>query len=1373
MENYTVLYVDDEPDLLILGKAFLEATGPYTIETRTSAPEGIEALRTRPFDAIISDYLMPEMDGLAFLRAVRQEFGALPFILFTGRGREDVVIEAINLGVDFYLQKGGDTRAQFAELAHKINMAVLRKRAVDEQVASEKRLSSIFHASPIHQLITEYRTGRIIDINDRFLTDLKRTRDDVVGRTLDVIGFVIDPVQLAAAQKQLELGETVRNVEMLVKTGDGRSFTTLTSMTRVRVHDQDLVYTQSVDISAQTKARQTIDALLNAPPDVQMLLDPDGRIMAANHAASERYAVPLPDLTGADAYTLTSPEYAPERRKAIGRVIAKRRPVAYADTINGRIFENHLYPILDSLNEVTAIAVYSHDATEEIGARQALKESEEKYRLLVEHSHDAVYIYRGSEVLFINRQAELITGYTHEELMGMNIWDLVHPDDRERLKASAAKRLSGEQVSSAFYARIVTRDGTVRDGEFYVDLVRFQGKPSILGIFRDITEKKKAQDELAAAYEQLAASKEELQAQFEALKEGQALLLESENKYRTLVEHTEDGVFVAQDGDLLFVNDMLAQRLGYTAHELVGRPFARLIAPEDRDMVVSRHESRLAGSTLPEDYEFTLVHKDGITWSRVRIRVGTGLYQGKPAVIGTLHDVTEERKREAALQQSEELHRKMVDTIPDLIVMCDLEGRITFVNDNVVRLAGEDREEILGRSIFTFIAPAYIDLARKNTALMFERSLGPIEYVFVKKDGDRITLEVNGAVLRRPDQAPYGLIYICRDVTERIQAREALRESEELHRSLITASPDGIAMLDLNGTLTYASPRALEMFSLTDKSEAIGTSVMQWILPSDHGIAQSRFHEVLIKQSLVNNIYRMVKKDGTVFDVEMHSALLHDRNGAVRGIISIMRDITERRQAEKALRESEENYRRLITRTFEAFVFYQEGTIVLANYAAARIAGYQTGDDIIGKPIMEFIHPDSRPLVVQRQKQMLETPGGVVPLIPEKFVQADGTPVDVEVMASTTRYEGRLAVQVIFRDITERQRAQTALRESEENYRRIIENMQDVFYRTDRDGVLTMISTFGARLMGFGSAEEVIGRYRADEFYAFPRERREMLSILMREKSITCYPLTLMDRHGRHHQATASSRVLVDKDGNFCGVEGILHDVTALKETETALLQANRQITLMTSITRHDIHNQLLALNGWLELSRASLGNREKTGELIAKAQDIAGIISQQINFTTFFENMGITPPSWQDPVPLIEKSRRSLPFGSVPPVNDLPAIELYADPLLEKVFYNLLDNSLHYGGKTLTGIRVSSVNRGSSLVLIIEDDGIGIEDKYKRRIFERGFGQNTGLGLFLVREVLSITGLSISETGKFREGARFEIEVPENKYRNNPGTRK
>ncbi|MDD1684976.1 MAG: PAS domain S-box protein, partial [Methanoregula sp.] len=166
----SILYVDDEPGLLELCQLFLEQTGEFRVDTVESAKEALEQIQKKQYDAVISDYLMPEMDGISLLKAIRKQAGDLPFILFTGRGREEVVIEAVNNGVDFYLQKGGDPKAQFAELMHKVRQSVIKNQAERNLHESESRLTAIINFLPDATFAID-REGKVIAWN-RAIEDL-------------------------------------------------------------------------------------------------------------------------------------------------------------------------------------------------------------------------------------------------------------------------------------------------------------------------------------------------------------------------------------------------------------------------------------------------------------------------------------------------------------------------------------------------------------------------------------------------------------------------------------------------------------------------------------------------------------------------------------------------------------------------------------------------------------------------------------------------------------------------------------------------------------------------------------------------------------------------------------------------------------------------------------------------------------------------------------------------------------------------------------------------------------------------------------------------------------------------------------------------
>jgi PAS domain S-box-containing protein len=228
----------------------------------------------------------------------------------------------------------------------------------------------------------------------------------------------------------------------------------------------------------------------------------------------------------------------------------------------------------------------------------------------------------------------------------------------------------------------------------------------------------------------------------------------------------------------------------------------------------------------------------------------------------------------------------------------------------------------------------------------------------------------------------------------------------------------------------------------------------------------------------------------------------------------------------------------------------------------------------------------------------------------------------------------------------------------------------------------------------------------------------------------------------------------------------VITDITERKAVEDALSRANAKLGILSSITRHDIKNQLVPLSGYLDLARVRPETPASISEYLAKAAKIVETIGHQIDFTRIYEDLGTTAPVWQNVDESVGRAVKSLPVGEIRVTADRPDLEIFADRLAEKVFFNLIDNALRYGGPTMTAIRFSSRETNNGLVLVCEDDGAGIRGEDRARLFQKGFGKNTGLGLFLSREILAITGIAISETGEPKKGARFEMVVPKGAYR-------
>jgi signal transduction histidine kinase len=224
---------------------------------------------------------------------------------------------------------------------------------------------------------------------------------------------------------------------------------------------------------------------------------------------------------------------------------------------------------------------------------------------------------------------------------------------------------------------------------------------------------------------------------------------------------------------------------------------------------------------------------------------------------------------------------------------------------------------------------------------------------------------------------------------------------------------------------------------------------------------------------------------------------------------------------------------------------------------------------------------------------------------------------------------------------------------------------------------------------------------------------------------------------------------------------------TELIASQQAFETANKKLNLLSSITRHDIFNQLTVLLGYLELAKEKISDPEVSG-YIENGVGAANTIQRQIAFTRDYQDIGVRSPQWRNLTTCIKTIVSVRMVKEISLDVDLDSLVIYADPMIEKVFVNLIDNSLRHG-EHVSQIRFSYSKPGDSSVCIIyEDNGVGIPAPLKGRIFEKGFGKNTGFGLFLSREILAITGLAIYENGIGGRGARFEISVPEGKFRFN-----
>lgn len=466
---------------------------------------------------------------------------------------------------------------------------------------------------------------------------------------------------------------------------------------------------------------------------------------------------------------------------------------------------------------------------------------------------------------------------------------------------------------------------------------------------------------------------------------------------------------------------------------------------------------------------------------------------------------------------------------------------------------------------------------------------------------------------------------------------------------------------------------------------------------------------------------------------------------------------------ERALRESEEKFRVLVESSLDGIIITDfSGILLFANAAAGSIVDAADYPSLIGKKnILEFIAPAFRPAVLRDFAQVME--GHDAYLVTYQLITGKGRDVWAECIGRKITFGETPAMLVSFRDVTDRKRAEEVLRESEKKFVTVFWSNPVPLTLTSADGgVFADVNEAFLGSTGY-TRDEVIGKNPGQlGLFVNPDDITRLVTELRTKHQVSGMDLPCRTKNGEIRICRFSSRVIMM--GSTPHVISTVEDVSERMKTEEALQQANKKLHLLSSITRHDIKNQLMTLDGYVSL----MDKKSPPGceQEIARIRKVSRQISTMIQFTKDYQQVGIASPVWTDLRALVDEAEKGVSQMAVTIRNDIPAgAEVYADPLIAKVFFNLVDNAVRHGG-AVTTIRFSLAPRNGDCTIVCEDNGTGIALEMKKKLFRKGFGKNNGFGLFLSREVLDITGITIQETGEPGKGARFEMNVPKESFR-------
>ena len=455
---------------------------------------------------------------------------------------------------------------------------------------------------------------------------------------------------------------------------------------------------------------------------------------------------------------------------------------------------------------------------------------------------------------------------------------------------------------------------------------------------------------------------------------------------------------------------------------------------------------------------------------------------------------------------------QILETMKSAVLVVDMEGRIRVVNRAAGTMLGYDAPTMIGLHIRDVMHRN----DNTNTAQILASS-GVLEQTMLWRTASGSALDVLAlsSFVREADGTPLAAIYVATDFTERKRAEEALRDSETRYRTLFDANPLPMWVYEIDSLCFIAvNDAAIRHYGYT-REEFIGMRVS--------GIDVDGRHR---------------RKDGSLIDVEITSfeLLFTER----RSRLVIAQDVTERQRAQELLRESEERYRNVVELSPDAVFVHQDGKLIFVNTAAVKLVGASSAEELVGGDIMHLVHPDFRTTVRSRLKVLSR--GREVPLIEEKFLQLDGTPIDVEVAAISFQVDGKPAIQVVARDISERKAFEESLRQSEMRYRDLFENANDIVYTHDLDGRITSMNLAGLRATGY-SLDEVLSM-NIQQLIS-PDDLRKIEG----ETNAASYEIDILAKDGRRIPVEVNTR-LVFRDGRKVGVQGIARDVTERKSNE-------------------------------------------------------------------------------------------------------------------------------------------------------------------------------------------------------------------------------
>lgn len=843
-----------------------------------------------------------------------------------------------------------------------------------------------------------------------------------------ILDFCSNPEDWQRLLQSLETQEIICDREVQMQQADGTPLWCTVSLRSLFFNSEPAVlgifqtitpYKQTSEVLQQQLA--TEDEILAASPDLFYRCDRTGKFTYVSPMGAQILGMEPQNIIGKTWQELDLPSEIKARLDAqwqsvltTGSAIADETrfltPKGYRD------YEYIFNPILDSEGCIKAVVSTFRDITNRKRLMSAICASEVKFRTLAETMVVATFIYQGTQLLHVNSALCTITGYSHAELLRMNVWGFVHPDYKILTRAWSMAQQRGEPVRSRYEVKILTKTGKIRWLDVSTRRIDFQGKQAVLVNAFDITSHKRAEAALCESQRMLSTLMSNLP--------GMA--------YRSCLKDAMNRV--STDWAMEFVSEGCLNLTGYHPDDLVGNKqisFKDIIHPGDRDRILQEIQAALQRNR-PYQIEYRITTASGNqkwVWEQ-----GRGVYCATGELLGLeglITDITQHKQTEAALQESQRRLSSLINALPGIVFSCASgpEWSMTYLSEGCLTLTGYKSEELIGNQSVSFDTITHPDdlpnvFAALQTGIA-QKQPYVVEYRIRTKSGEEKWLWEKGHGVFDSTGEVLGVEGFITDITELKRAEEALRSSEAELRALFAAMTDAIFVFDAEGRCLKIAPTNPELLS-KPAPELLGKTLYQVFDRQQAETTMSYIRQAIQEKRTVNVEYSLQTGGEEIwFSADISPTLENS-------VVWVARNVTQRKRAEAALRQAEANYRSIFEHALEGiFQSSADGRFLSVNPALAKIYGYASPEELIASLTdiehQLYVEPHRRTEFVALIQNQDEVSG-----FESQIYRKDGSIIWISESARAVRHPNTgelLYYEGMVEDITEHKRVKEDLQE--------------------------------------------------------------------------------------------------------------------------------------------------------------------------------------------------------------------------------------------------------------------------------------------------------------------------------------------------------